>query len=96
MTCTIEELKNDFRMNYKSDEWGNTLSWLFNICDILMFERGTYPPAEWEYKPSIMGSSIDDDWGVELLRDADTNTLIKFGWLLHKLSNLLKRCGMDY
>jgi len=93
----LAALKHEFRMDYKSDEWGRTMHWLFNICDIIHFERDIDVPEAWQYRPSPFGSSIDDDDSdAEFLRLADTETLLTFGNMLHRLCDLLTRTGKDY
>lgn len=94
----LAALKHEFRMDYKNDEWGHTMHWLCNICDILHFDRGEPVPDAWQYRPSPMGSSIDsvNDSDANFIRQADTATLLKFGDMLHRLCAILVKAGKNY
>ena len=94
---TLPDLKAKFRTFCDGDDWGETMCWLFTIADELHFERATPVPDEWQFRPSPLGpSNDDDDFRTDCVREADDETLVRFGNLLTRYARLLRKHGKDY
>lgn len=90
--CALHSVAQD----RDGDEWGWCLGWLFAVCDTLLFDRNEEVPAHWEFRPSPMGKSSDDEWRDEVLGDMSNSQLLYVGEVLHRYSNNLRRMGKDY
>lgn len=96
-TMTIKDLKIEFRITNCGDAWGTTLSWLFAIAEELYFNRDTEVPDSWNFQPSPFGITTDDDsYELNVVRECDDALLIKFGNILSRYANFLKRANKDY
>ena len=95
----MKEIKAAFRLTNDGDAWGNTMSWLFAICDVLC-SKDSCPPDHWNWRPGAAGPLTPDspDWDLthELASDFDVDTLIRFGNVLNRYSDCLRRAGRDY
>lgn len=78
------------------DEWGWAMSWLFAICDAMTFDRDMEVPAEWDFRPSPLGKSTDDEWKDEILVGLSDNQLAYVGNVLHRYTEHLRKAGKDY
>lgn len=46
--------------DHRHDPWGSALRLTFSLCDVL-WENGEWIPGEWEFRPSLGGSFIEDE-----------------------------------
>ena len=90
-------LKADIRLTSDGDKWGNTMNWLFHIADEITFNRSFPVPAEWQFKPSPLGSGNQpEDYETELVQDCPDKDLLFFGRVLNRYADCLKKAGLDY
>jgi hypothetical protein len=78
------------------DPYGWAMSWLFAICDRITFETESSVPAAWEFRPSPMGPSNDDEFKAEVMQDWCDYQLLYVGEFLHRYIAILKKAGKDY
>lgn len=90
--CALRRLSVD----RDGDEWGWAMSWMFALCDTMLFDRGMEIPFEWEFRPSPIGKCTDDEWKDEILSDLSDNQLAYLGNLLHRYTTRLRKAGKDY
>ena len=93
-----KDLKTEWQLNYdKGDAWGSCMGWLLAVCDYLTFETDECVPDHWQFRPSPFGANEDDDTYQTLKElDVPSEDVLHFGSLLVRLSELLKRKGLDY
>lgn len=92
-----EDLVYEFKLNNSHDQWGNCLQWLFAVCEELYFNRGIDVPSEWQYRPSMLGASMDEaEYPSDVLKECSDDMLLRFGWILHRYADILKENGKDY
>lgn len=98
MTYNYTDLKEEFSIfSDGSDAWGSTLSWWSTIAGELYHNRNAYIPDAWCYRASPCGNDNDPDSIVtEIVENATTEALLKFGNVLTRYARRLKRAGKDY
>jgi hypothetical protein len=90
-------LKQEYRLTYSGDAWGNAMNWLFHIADELYHNRLTPVPDDWGFRPSPHGpTNHPGDYETECVAEASDEDLIRFGNVLNRYAGLLKRAGHDY
>ena len=90
-TRQAAEIRSEFRLGYDSyDKWGSVLMAFFNVAETLD-AWGEDVPAEWEFSPGL-GEPEAAEW----LDGFDADTLVDFGNVLNRWSNLLRSRGDDY
>jgi hypothetical protein len=94
---TLRSLVDEFkRDDLKGDPWGTTMGWFFRVADCLYF-RDVDIPDEWKFRPSPCGSQNEpDDFVVQVIEAEDNETLLRFGNLMHRFCDVLKKAGRDY
>lgn len=94
---TITELKHELRLNdYTYDKWSASMNCFFELCDHLN-ERPEDVPNEWEFKPSILGSELDNEsYYFELFNNCTDAQLINLGNFLYRLTTILRDKGHSY
>jgi len=86
----------ELRQDNDGDDWGWAISWLFAICDELMFRRSLPVPAEWEFRPSPFGPDDSDEWKTSILDTFSDSQVQYCGNLLYRYTERLRRAGKDY
>lgn len=94
----VQELVAEYRLCSDGDAWGETMHWWFVIADEIHFNRDDLSvPSEWQFRPSPMGpSNEEDDYAVNVVRDASDEDLVTFGGMMNRLASILKASGRDY
>lgn len=94
----FSQLKSEFRLTSDGDDWGNTMIWWFSIADEIYFKRKTLcVPPSWKFKPSPAGFVNDlDDYVANCVSEADDQSLMRMGNLVHRYARFLKHLGKDY
>jgi len=93
----LKDIKNEYALTCCGDSWGTAMQWFFTIADELYFEREITVPSEWEFRPSPLGpSNDDDDLTTQMVRGYDDETLVAFGNILNRYVRFLKRAGKYY
>jgi hypothetical protein len=84
-------------MDDRDGDWyGWAMSWLFAICDRITFETDSQVPAEWEFRPSPLGPSNDDEYKIDIMSYLCEYQLLYVGEVLHRYIARLKKLGKDY
>ncbi|MBV1952670.1 MAG: hypothetical protein KUG64_10820 [Cycloclasticus sp.] len=58
-TQRTKDLLQEIRMSDMYDGYGVCMAWMFSISDYLTFNTDSHPPAEWEYRPAMVGADTD-------------------------------------
>jgi len=93
-----QDLMDEFRICYdKGDAWGSVMGTLFPVAAELYYREGPIP-IHWGYSPGACHDDPrdDEDYMYEILNEAETNALVRFGNFLDRFSGFLKRAGEDY
>lgn len=77
------------------DAWGWGMSAWFDIAAAL-FNRGARIPAEWEYRPSPCGPSVECEYTAELLAEYPDAVLLRAGDILQRYTARLHAAGESY
>ena len=94
---TFSDLKAEFRLVSDGDDWGTAMLFWFAIADEIHFNRDFPVPNEWEFRPSPLGPSNEEgDYIADTVREADDDSLARFGALIHRYARLLRHLGKDY
>jgi len=90
-----QEAKREFRTDGYG--WGNTMTWLFAISEVLHFDRDDdTPETEWGYRPSPIATGPEDSLEVEIAREMPDAELVHFGRVLNRYADMLRAQGHDY
>jgi len=96
-TYSYKEAMQEVRADLGSDPWGETMGWLFPIAEEIHFKRDFEVPADWYFRPSPFGYTIEeDDYRAGVLEGMNDADLLKFGQTLHRYELLLRRHDMNY
>lgn len=95
-SLSYNDLKAEFKMFADGDLWGQTMNWWFSLAATLVFDRGADCPSEWQYRAPAGDDRSEDDYAVDILKQAATDDLLKFGQLLSRYANFLARAGLSY
>lgn len=92
----LSEFKALLRMNdVAGDPWGTIVGAWFD-CAAHLYEVGDCP-REWRYRPGLGGNVIDKDSPYfDLFNELDAEGLTEIGNYLWRISEALKRKGLDY
>lgn len=95
---TYKELMAEFRLDFDGyDPWGSTISWLFRLCDSLVFDHNLDAPPECQFRPSPAGPANEpDEYPGALLPQFDPQAVYKAARVLNRYGNMLRRAGLDY
>jgi|APHM01.1.fsa_nt_gi hypothetical protein len=79
------------------DPWGAAMGLFFDVAAFIFHETERCTPAKWEYRAGA-GGEIDEMLPHRLaaMRDADLETLIHTGNVLHRYTRLLEKAGHSY
>lgn len=90
------EFKELLRMNdVCGDPWGTIVGAWFD-CAAHLYEVGDCPP-EWQYRPGWGGNVIDNESAYfEFFNGLNADQLLEIGNYLFRISEALKRKGLDY
>lgn len=104
-TGHISDMRQAFESSDDGDDWGNTMMWLFAVCDFVTFELGLEVPAEFAFSPSPCGADTDNS-AFQWLKDARAEThiesgvfedmVLEFAEELRTHADDLRRLGKDY
>ena len=93
---SYKDAKFEFKLTSDGDKWGNGMIWLFNIADEIHFNRDTCVPDEWQFRPSPLGPSSDDDYQAEIVQNMPDDDLLRFGNVIHRYLDRVRFLGEDY
>lgn len=83
------------RDDYDShDQWGWSMSWLFDIAGELE-RRGETVPPELHYRPGAMGPDVSED-RAEGLAEIDAEVLQRAALVLHRFETACRAKGLNY
>lgn len=93
----VADIIQDMELFCDGDDWGETLEFMFSVCEIL-YSRGTvYLPDEWKFKAGVFGCFPDtEQYSVAMLIEEPDDVLLALGWQLRKRLLELKQQGKDY
>lgn len=93
---TYRDLLHDFRIteDWTYDPWGSALGVLFSVADELHI-RGAVP-AHWEYRAGVADPREEGSYWAEIVLNESTETLITFGNILNRYTDMLRLAGRDY
>ncbi len=94
---TVQDLKAELRIDLHPDPWGHAMGAWFDCAGIL-YQRtdGAGVPGRWQYYPGAGGPEVLDGPVTEVMREADNETLRRFGDLLDRYTDFLRHLGWDY
>jgi hypothetical protein len=95
-TNSLSEFKELLRMNdVAGDPWGVIMGAWFD-CAAHLYEVGDCP-REWQYRPGLAGNVIDEESAYfEYFNGLNASELLEIGNYLYRISEALKRKGLDY
>lgn len=98
MPLSYADLKNECRLTYCGDKWGDIMNWWFTIAEEIYHNRPNLSvPTEWQFKPSPLGNCNEpDNYTTTIIEAATDNALMKFGALIHRYAEMLKTAGQSY
>jgi hypothetical protein len=93
------DIKSEYRLQADSgDKWGSAMGARFDICETL-HRRDADIPASWEFSPGAGLFGVDDEpetYFGEIIRDADSADLVRFGNVLARYTDWLRAADLDY
>jgi len=90
-TRQAADIRTEFRLRYDPhDGWGCVIGAFFEVAETL-YAWGEDVPAEWEFRPGL-GEPEAAEW----LDGFDADTLVDFGNVLDRWSDMLRARGDDY
>ena len=92
-----KELLHEVRMNGLYDGWGESMSWLFALCDYIQTDLDECVPAYLGFRQSPMGAD-EDSYEYQTLQECkpSLDTCLKVCAILNRYCDLLKLAGKDY
>ena len=93
----IKDLKSEYMLTHDSyDAWGSAMGVYFDLCSEL-YHRDADIPASWDYHPGAASDPREPEgYWFDMLIDADTDTLLHFGRILHRYTSMLDTRGDSY
>jgi hypothetical protein len=96
----IRDCIREYKASRDGDEWGNCMAWLFAIAHE-MCARSLDIPDEWQFQPGAGCCAPDygrewDRWETEYCATVKDHVLERFGALLYRHSETLKKRGLSY
>lgn len=94
-------IKYEVKINGLYDGYGDSMAWLFAICDYIEHgldpERPYLVPFDWRYSGSPFGADVEA-YEYQTLSELkpDYETLVKIGRVLVRYVDKLKVAGLDY
>jgi len=85
-------LKQD---DIRYDPWGTAMSAFFDVCEEL-YRQGEYIPFEWQFSAGAAGVGDPDTYFAKEIEGSNPDELIKFGNLMHRYTEMLRRAGRSY
>jgi hypothetical protein len=97
MSITLRELKRDLKMDLPSDRWGHAMSAFFSVAsEIYNRTSGAGVPERWQFSPGATDvAEVDEVWAL-VFSETDTETLLQFGYLLERYTDMLRCRGYSY
>ena len=90
------DIKSEYRLQADTgDKWGCAMSAHFDVAEEL-YRRDADIPSSWQFSPGAMGVGEPDSYLGIILMAADTADLLRFGLVLSRYIDLLKRADLDY
>lgn len=88
---TYQDLKEELRMNdFTNDPWGAAINMQFDIAEELYFNRSEIPD-HWQFSPGAGSEASTNAYA-----NVETEELIKFGNLLHRVVRATDHAGKSY
>jgi hypothetical protein len=97
MSLTLKDLKYDLKMDLPSDRWGHAMGAFFDVAgEIYNRTAGAGVPERWQFSPGATDvAEVDEFWAL-VFSETDTETLLRFGYLLERYTDMLRRRGYSY
>lgn len=96
MAYTYDDLKGEFRLFSEGDTWDEVMHWWFAVAGEIYEHRDFCVPHEWHYRPGLWAIPDPEDYAADATRQADDESLQRFGALLNRYASLLKAAGKSY
>ncbi len=92
----LKQFKHELRGNYNCDKWGEVMGAWFE-CAAHLWVRGEDVPYHWQYRPGATNNPTDkESYYYSIFKKCSNRQLLIIGNFLERLSNFLKRGGLDY
>ena len=97
-TMTYKDMVYEFKLSTdKGDPWGSTLSTFFAVAAELHHRGDFYIPPDWGYSPGMAEDPREpEDYFYDLCVECSTADLQKFGSLMNRYTDCLRRAGRSY
>ena len=93
-----KDIRFEYDLTATGNPWGESMAWLFAICDELHFNRDSrLIPAEWEFMPSPIATGPEPDtYEADICGETETEALLEFGRTLNRHIDWCRHAGINY